>query len=128
MIEIRQVLPRVAPLMFVAFLVSGCQTTPHKVEAPNTEINTQRAVERADAAYTAGQHESALAQYLLILSTDQDNVEVIEKIALINEALGNQGAAEHAYRQILQLKENHPGALSGLGMMMLNRGEKESAG
>jgi len=90
-------------------------------------LETQHYFEQADAAFDAGNMESAAELYAVAFEADQQNTKALYNLALANFNLTNYGKAEVALDKLLQLTPNDTAAFELLGHTLLNRGKAERA-
>jgi len=123
----RKAIMRLALFILLSLLISGCQTTNIDTNSDEAVLDTAQALEKGDQLFAAGKLEAALAQYLIALVDEADNISLLERVAYIYETIGNEAAAEYTVMQILQLQSDHGAALKWMGLHFLKTGKTKEA-
>lgn len=91
-------------------------------------VSPEEAWRNGDAAARGGDYDRALFEYIrgLRLAREPDG-EILYKIGGIHHARKNYRLAELAYRWVLQLKPDHAGAGTGLGLVLLQERHYQAA-
>lgn len=89
--------------------------------------SAEEAIARGDAAYRQGNVDEAVFEYIRSLELDPDNADTFYKIGVINLHKEANGKAASAFRLALEKDATHPGALEGLGLMLMKQREYEQA-
>jgi tetratricopeptide (TPR) repeat protein len=76
---------------------------------------------------TAGELDSALGKYALIIDTAPDFAEGWHKRATVHFLLGNYPASIMGIKKTVALEPRHFGALAGLGLIYLHLGQERAA-
>lgn len=96
-------------------------------EARGEATTAQEALGRGDAAYSLGNTDEALYEYVKALELDSKNPETLYKVGTIHAEIGNSELAETAYRMALKLAPGHAGSLEGLALMLLDKHQHPAA-
>ncbi|MEQ9546197.1 MAG: tetratricopeptide repeat protein [Marinobacter sp.] len=89
--------------------------------------SAEEAIARGDAAYRRGKVDEAVFEYIRSLELDPDNADTFYKIGAINLHKEANNKAASAFRLALKKDAKHPGALEGLGLMMMKQREYDQA-
>lgn len=103
--------------------LAGCATsgpTPQQIEQQNMLAQGER-------FESAGAYDEALLQYVRLLGTDPENVEAHYRIGRVHTALGNTATARDAFQRAVAKDPDHPGALEGLGLILLEENQRDRA-
>lgn len=113
-------------LMLAALGLAGCATQPEEVvEQPLHDLVSKK--QQADAAYAKGHLDMALKHYVLILSEQPDNFEVMYRVGVIQEQKQEYNLAAKAYEDVLELQPDHMPAKAASAVMKLRQGDNEEA-
>lgn len=133
-----------AGFLFAALALAGCASGP-TVKSGDTYSDlyegkseltfstmmpvesAEEAIVRGDAAYRRGQVDEAVFEYIRSLEMDPDNADTFYKIGAINLYKNANGKATSAFRLALEREEKHPGALEGLGLILMKERDYEQA-
>ncbi|MBD3656834.1 MULTISPECIES: tetratricopeptide repeat protein [Marinobacter] len=130
--------------VFTALALAGCASGPQAVtENPYSELyegkselafstlmpvsSAEEAIVRGDAAYRSGNLDQAVFEYIRSLELKPDNAEVFYKIGAINLHKQAHTKAASAFRLALEQDAKHPGALEGMGLMLMQQRDYEQA-
>ena len=120
--------PSVKPSGESAFseLYAGKSGLLHGTQLPPS--SAQEAISRGDAAVDSGDLDRALFEYIRALDFDPHDADVLYKIGAIHAYRDNTRLAELAFRWALREDPKNPGALQGLGILLLQRRDYDEAG
>jgi len=127
-------------ILFVVLLMLGCSANPTKENEPEVSYSklyrgsseqktsneaaiaaetSEEAIARGDEAYSKGQYDIALYEYVDALKLNGGDAETLNKVGDIHFTLGDLNSAEQAYNASIQLDEENQHALQGLGLVQL---------
>ena len=128
-----------AAVLFLASL-SGCTTFSAKSDTGTSDFSSlydgkskaafatllpvsspQEALQRGDLAVADGDLDRALFEYIRALELDDANATALYKIGTIHAVRGNPRLAEIAFRLSLTEDADNVGALTGLGVLLLEK-------
>lgn len=91
------------------------------------DTTRDRLLERGNDAMGAGKLSDAMAQFNMVIEADPNLAEGWNRRATLNFMLGNLDASVKDIERTLALEPRHFGALSGLGMIYVQREQYEAA-
>jgi Flp pilus assembly protein TadD len=106
-------------------LYSGKSDLAYATQMP--VASASEAARLGDEAFSEGDLDRALFEYIRALKKGGDNADLLYKIGTIHSARENTRLAEAAFRWALREKPNHAGALAGLGIQLTRRREYAEA-
>lgn len=118
----RPVATALACCLLAGSALSGCAAIGEDTTtepAPPSPEDIVRLADEGDDLFARGDHDKALARYVLALERDPRDARLHYRIGVINELDGRPIVAERNYRQTLRLAPEHVGARVRLGVMAL---------
>jgi tetratricopeptide (TPR) repeat protein len=91
------------------------------------DATRDRLLERGNEAMNAGKLTDALAQFNAVIEADPKLAEAWNRRATLHYLLGNLDASVRDIEQTLALEPRHFGALSGLGLIYIQREQYDAA-
>lgn len=126
---------RIALLAAIAAALAGCQTTGESIGKSHNELydggrsvlyqvqkgssSPEQAMRIASAAYSAGDTDQALYQYLRASELDPKRLDALVWVGRIHRERGNHQLAEQALRDVLKVEPGNLEALSELGTLQI---------
>jgi Tfp pilus assembly protein PilF len=89
--------------------------------------SAEDAIARADRALLDGDMDLSLYMYVRAYDLDKNNVHALTRIGQIHESRGNDRLATMAFTSVLQLDQDHVGALQSLGLIYLQEKRQDEA-
>ncbi|HID44495.1 MAG TPA: type IV pilus biogenesis/stability protein PilW [Chromatiaceae bacterium] len=131
------IMRHLASLLFLPLILGGCVTDPSKGEdAPsigklgkdqNYESPSNTYIQLAYEYMKRGDYATALNKAKKAVQRDPNNGNAHLVLALLYEALGENGSANAAYRRALEVDGKNPYALNAYGSYLCKLGEYERA-
>lgn len=117
-------LARRAVVVALVGLLAGCATSAQRSEQHNAaQINTQLGINYA----REGQYELALEKLDRALAQDRDYAPAWSALAVVQQARGENRAAEKAYRHALAMDGSGPMLKNNFGVFLCQQGERDEA-
>lgn len=80
-----------------------------------------------DQLYRQGDYQTALVHYIAALESEPDSADILFRIGVTNDKLGNTKIAINAFKKALTITPTHPGANEGLGLGYLSLRQYDEA-
>jgi tetratricopeptide (TPR) repeat protein len=108
--------------------LTGCASAPSQPEADSASLPpAHEALAAGDQAYRQGELEKALYAYATALEEGGPGADVLFRLGIVHERLGQHPEAEAALEKALELHPEHAGALERLGLLLARRHSNERA-
>lgn len=115
------------PVLLATLLLQGCASQKLKDPATPARDTVAEAITAGDASYARGEFEDALISYVKAGSTQSARPDLLLRIARTQSQLKQNDLAADAYARVLQKQPDNAEASEGLGLILLQRGQRPAA-